>query len=108
MNKLILSPVIATSIATCAFLASHPMSPAASLASSERASIQAQADDSLLALRAGATSSASMDAAERAALQRAQSDNDNLLALRGGEMTNREWTIVGVVLLAVIVIVLIA
>lgn len=66
-------------------------------------------NDSLMNLRAGAPALVRpIDDQERADLQAAASSAQDLSGLRAGAMTDREWIIVGVVLLAVLVIVILA
>jgi hypothetical protein len=112
MNEYLLARLIALSLAAGATGAAITPGPVQrcgeGLAATERAALTAAEDASLGALRAGLTvASPSLDGDERAELTRAQLAAAHLATLRGG-ITDRELTLILIVIGAVIVIALIA
>jgi len=112
MHETFLARLIALSLAAVATGAAITPDPVQrcgeGLAATERAALTAVEDASLGALRAGLTvASPALDGDERAELSRAQLAAAHLATLRGG-FTDRELTIILIVVGVVIVVALIA
>jgi hypothetical protein len=96
-------------IQTCAaLLAVLLIAPSASARGGEAAALRSHCDAGLESLRAGRTvAPAQLPAVERAELRSAESCSPDLLEMRAGELTDREWTMVAVGLVIVVIILLI-
>jgi hypothetical protein len=88
--------------------AAHPLSAPSGATRGEASVLREHGDASLESLRAGRTATTmAIPADERAALRSAESGSADLLEMRAGEFTEREWTLVLVGALVVLLIILI-
>lgn len=106
MKSFLLSPLMLVPVCTLGMRVplSNPL--ASPLSAQERIALTANCDNSLLNLRAGAALDVTrLSAGEHTVLAQAQQAAPDLASMRAGDMSDHDWLVVGVVVLAVLLVV---